>query len=333
VKLSFHGADRAVTGSCHLVECSSRRILIDCGLFQGSRDLVEENVAAFGFDPATIDYVLLTHAHLDHCGRLPLLAKRGFKGEVITTSASRERTRLVLVDAAHLQEEEARRRIRQCRRRGEEETPQPLYTVVDALNCLDRFGRTAEYGQPLQLADGLRATFLDAGHILGSASILLEVGDYGNARSILFSGDLGNADRPLLRPPHPPARADIVVMETTYGDRRHRSLADSIDELYGAISSTLARGGNVIIPTFALERAQEVIYVLHQGGWSAPGCRRPCRSSWIHRWRSRRPRYSSGISNISTPRRPACFAQGGIHCIWPTCASFARAPTLWLSTG
>jgi len=266
LKLSFHGADRAVTGSCHLLEWSNRRILIDCGLFQGSRDLVEENVAAFGFDPATIDFVLLTHAHLDHCGRLPLLAKRGFKGEVITTAASRELTRLVLIDAAHLQEEDARRRARQSRRRGEEEAPPPLYTVLDTLNCLDRFGRTAEYREPLQLAQGLRATFFDAGHILGSASILIEAGEQGDRRSILFSGDLGNAGRPLLRSPDPPARADIIVMESTYGDRLHRSLGDSIEELYGAISSTLARGGNVVIPTFALERAQEILYVLHQGG-------------------------------------------------------------------
>ncbi|MEY9301401.1 Cft2 family RNA processing exonuclease [Bradyrhizobium elkanii] len=266
MKLSFHGADRAVTGSCHLVECLNQRILIDCGLFQGSRDLVEENVAAFGFDPATIDYVLLTHAHLDHCGRIPLLAKRGFSGEVITIAASRELARLVLVDAAHLQEEDAQRRARQWRRRGEEEAPSPLYTVVDALECFDRFGRTAEYGQPLQLAEGLRATFFDAGHILGSASILIEAAEHGRTRSVLFSGDLGNAGRPLLRLPSPPARADVVVMESTYGDRRHRPPKDSIEELYGAISGTLARGGNVIIPTFALERAQEILYVLRQGG-------------------------------------------------------------------
>lgn len=265
MKLSFHGADRAVTGSCHLIECLNRRILIDCGLFQGGRDLVEDNIAAFGFEPATIDYVLLTHAHLDHCGRIPLLAKRGFRGEVITTAASRELARLVLLDAAHLQEEDAQRRARQWRRRGEEETPSPLYTVVDVLDCFDRFGRTAEYGQPLQLAEGLRATFVDAGHILGSASILIEAAEHGRTRSVLFSGDLGNAGRPLLRPPSPPARADIVVMESTYGDRRHRSLKDSIEELYGAISGTLARGGNVIIPTFALERAQEILYVLRQG--------------------------------------------------------------------
>ncbi len=247
------------------MEWSNRRILVDCGLFQGGRELAEENADAFGFDPAAIDYVLLTHAHLDHCGRLPLLAKRGFRGEVITTSATRELARLVLLDAAHLQDEEARRQANQNRRRGEDGAPSALYTVLDALNCLDRFGRTAEYEKPLELLPGLRATFFDAGHILGSASILVEASEKAKTRSVLFSGDIGNAGRPLLRAPSPPDRAEIVVMESTYGDRLHRPLADSIEELYAAIGGAFARGGNVIIPTFALERAQEILYVLHQG--------------------------------------------------------------------
>jgi metallo-beta-lactamase family protein len=264
--LSFHGADRAVTGSCHLLECLDRRILVDCGMFQEGREVVDANAADFGFDPATIDCVLLTHAHLDHCGRLPLLAKRGFKGEVIATAATRELARLVLVDSAHLQEEDTRRKARQFQRRGEEkDIAPPLYGILDALNCLDRFGRTAEYGQPIELAPGLRTTFSEAGHILGSASIQVEVSERGSTRSILFSGDIGNAGRPLLRSPAPPARSDFVVMESTYGDRNHRSLADSVEELYEAISSTLSRGGNVLIPSFALERAQEILYVLHQG--------------------------------------------------------------------
>ena len=265
MNLSFHGADRGVTGSCHMLECSNRRILIDCGMFQGSQELADENAVAFDFDPSTIDFVLLTHAHLDHCGRLPLLAKRGFRGEVIATSATRELARLVLLDAAHLQEEEARRRSYHGRRRGDNHAPAPLYTILDALNSLDRFGRTAEYGQPLQLASSLRATFFDAGHILGSASVLIEVGEGTNVRSILFSGDIGNAGQPLLRPPAPPPRADVIVMETTYGDRIHRPIGDSIEEFYLAVGSTLARGGNVVIPTFALDRAQEILYVLHQG--------------------------------------------------------------------
>ena len=248
-----------------MLECFNRRILIDCGMFQGSQELAEENADDFGFDPATIDVVLLTHAHLDHCGRLPLLAKRGFRGEVIATSPTRELARLVILDSAHLQEEEARRQSYHGRRRGENHASAPLYTILDALNSLDRFGTTAEYGKPLQLASGLRATFFDAGHILGSASVLIEAGEGANVRSILFSGDIGNTGQPLLRPPAPPARADVVVMETTYGDRTHRSMGDSIEEFYVAVGSALARGGNVVIPTFALDRAQEILYILHQG--------------------------------------------------------------------
>ena len=152
MKLSFHGADRSVTGSCHLVECAGKRILIDCGLYQGSRELDEENAAPFGFDAAAMDYVLLTHAHLDHCGRLPLLAKRGFRGEVIMTSASRELARLVMLDAAHLQEEDARYHPRQVRHDGaSQDNNKPLYSTLDALNCLDYFGRTAIYDQVLEV--------------------------------------------------------------------------------------------------------------------------------------------------------------------------------------
>jgi metallo-beta-lactamase family protein len=266
VKLSCHGAARGVTGSCHLLECGGRRILIDCGLFQGSREWEDENAAPFGFAAAEIDFVLLTHAHLDHCGRLPLLVKRGFRGEIIATPATRELARLVLLDAAHLQEEEARRRVHGGTRHGKHAVqPQPLYTLLDALNVLDRFGRSAEYRRPIVLAPGLSATFIDAGHILGSASVLLRHEADDAPHSVLFSGDLGNSGRPLLRDPEPPPHADVVVIETTYGDRLHRGFEPSVRELHEAIADTFARGGNVIIPTFALERAQEVLYVLRQG--------------------------------------------------------------------
>jgi metallo-beta-lactamase family protein len=266
VKISFHGADRGVTGSCHLVECAGKKILVDCGMFQGSRELDEDNADAFGFEAAAIDTVLLTHAHLDHCGRLPLLAKRGFRGEIVTTSASRELTRLVLLDAAYLMEDGARRRARRGGGRDarDQATP-PLYGTLDALNCLDNFGRTAAYDQALDIAPGIRATFLDAGHILGSASIFLELSEGGRSTSVLFSGDLGNAGRRLLRGPAKPPRADNVVVETTYGDRLHKPLGPSIDELFSAITETFARGGNVIIPTFAIERAQELLYYLGEG--------------------------------------------------------------------
>lgn len=264
MKISFHGADRGVTGSCHLVECAGKRVLIDCGLYQGGHELDEENAEPFGFDAAAIDYVLLTHAHLDHCGRLPLLVKRGFRGEIIATSATRELARVVMLDSAHLQEEEAKYQARKTARRGSEAVPQPLYTTLDALNTLDCFGRTAAYGKPMELAQGWCATFLDAGHILGSASIYLQLEEDGRSRSVAFSGDLGNSGRPLLRDPVPPPRVDAIVMETTYGDRLHKSLQSSVEEIYQAIEDTFRRGGNVIIPTFALERAQELLYYLRE---------------------------------------------------------------------
>ncbi len=261
MKISFHGADRNVTGSCHLLEAAGKRILIDCGMYQGGRELDEENSEDFGFDPKTIDILLLTHAHLDHCGRIPLLVKRDFSGEIITTSATRELARVVMLDSAHLQEEENERHLRHALRHGK--TPrEPLYTTLDALNAMDYFGRSAEYGKTLELSPGLTATFHDAGHILGSASIRIEEKD---GASVIFSGDLGNSGRPILRDPQIPPRADAVVMETTYGDRLHKPLGPSIDELYGAVNDTLERGGNVIIPTFALERAQEILFYLREG--------------------------------------------------------------------
>lgn len=264
MRLSFHGADRDVTGSCHRIEVSGLRILIDCGLFQGGREIDEENAADFGFDPRAIDILLLTHAHLDHCGRIPLLVRRGFQGEIVTTAATRELTRVVLLDAARLQQEEAERWARQAHRRGQI-VPGPLYTELDALNAMDLFGRRATYGEPIQLAEGVTATFYDAGHILGSASIHLDCREDGQRKTVIFSGDLGNKGRPILRDPEVPPHAETVVMETTYGDRDHKPLGPSIQELYDAIDETLRRGGNAIIPTFALERAQEVLYYLREG--------------------------------------------------------------------
>lgn len=267
MKISFHGADQGVTGSCHLLECAGKRILIDCGMYQGGRELVAENSESFGFDPASIDYLLLTHAHLDHCGRIPLLVKRGFNGEVITTAATVELARLIMLDSARLQEEEARYQLRRARRRSDNPDTdiEPLYTTLDALNSLDYFGRKAVYDQMIQLAPGIRITFIDAGHILGSASIFLELEEDGRPHRLLFSGDLGYSGRAILRNPATPPKVDTVVMETTYGDRLHKQLQPSIDELYEIINETMGRGGNIIIPTFALERTQEILYYLREG--------------------------------------------------------------------
>jgi metallo-beta-lactamase family protein len=265
MRLSFNGADRGVTGSCHMVEAAGLRILVDCGLYQGGRELDEENEEPFGFDARDIDLVLLTHAHLDHCGRLPLLVKRGFTGEVISTAATAELARLVMVDAANLQAEDARFRAKKMRNhfRREDSKP-PLYSLIDALNATSRFGRHASYGRSIALSDTLTATFFDAGHILGSASVLLEEKN-GATKRILFSGDLGNPHGILLADPPPPPEVETVVMETTYGDRNHKDVDPSVGEFYMAVTEAFQRGGNVVIPTFAIERAQELLFVICKG--------------------------------------------------------------------
>lgn len=253
MRISFHGAAGDVTGSCHLLEVGKQRILIDCGLFQGSKRLREENSEPFGFDPASVDVMLLTHAHLDHCGRIPLLVKQGFRGRILTTAATVELARLVVHDAAHLQEEEAQR-----------EGTAPLFDRNDAEQSLGRLQGVMDYGTPREVAPGVRATFGDAGHILGSAWIRLEVSEGAQTRTVVFSGDLGNPGNPLLRDPQKLSPTDTLVMESTYGDRNHRSRADTLAEFRLAVTGTLAGGGNVIIPTFALERAQDLLFYLRQ---------------------------------------------------------------------
>lgn len=270
MKISFHGAAREVTGSCFLLEIEGVKILIDCGLYQGSKGLSEENKKLFGFKPKEIDYVLLTHAHLDHCGRIPLLVKQGFKGEIITTHASRELAKLVMLDSAHVQEEEARRNYKHLKRyskykKSKNHSTAPIYDTLDVLNSLDCFGQNAVYGKAIKITKNITATFFDAGHILGSASIFLEIKEGKSLKKVLFSGDIGNKNKPIIQDPANLPKADIVVMETTYGDRSHKSIEESVKEFYTAINSTFQRGGNVFIPTFALERAQELLFFLREG--------------------------------------------------------------------
>lgn len=264
MKISFHGATEGVTGSCHLIQVAGKKILIDCGLFQGSKEVEEANANPFGFEPAAIDYLLLTHAHLDHCGRIPLLVKQGFEGEIITTGATQELARIIMLDSAFLNEQDVKRQNRRKKRKSKA-IIEPLYSTDDALHALDFFDREAHYNKPIDVAEGIRANFIDAGHILGSACIFLELEEDGKKRTVLFSGDLGSNGGAIIRDPDKPPHADVVVMETTYGDRPHKDLAPSIEELFEAINETVARGGNVIIPTFALERAQELLYYLHEG--------------------------------------------------------------------
>lgn len=225
IRLSFHGAAGDVTGSCHLLEAGGKRILVDCGLFQSSHGRDHRNTDDFGFDPASIDILLLTHAHLDHCGRIPLLVKRGFRGEIITTAATRDLAQLMLLDAAHIEEEEWDRDTRQSWHRGKASTG-PLFTVHDATRAFDFFGRIAVIDTRVELGSNLRVRFKQAGHILGSAFLVIDAGQETERRRIVFSGDLGAYGRSILPDPASPPEADYVIMETTYGDRRHKGLTD-----------------------------------------------------------------------------------------------------------
>jgi metallo-beta-lactamase family protein len=262
IRIHFLGATRNVTGSRYLVETSSARVLVDCGLYQ-ERAFRKRNWEPFLFEPSGIDAVILTHAHLDHCGLLPKLAREGFRGPVFATEVTCEIVPIVLHDAAHLQEMDAKYKAKRHRREGrtEKAEPQPLYRKEDVDAALPLL-RPAAYRKPLPVADGIEAEFFDAGHILGSASIRLTVRDGGTSRTILFSGDIGCPDRPILNDPTLFEEADYVQMESTYGDRLHEDQEDVEDALAGLINDTLDRGGNVIIPSFAIERAQELLYHL-----------------------------------------------------------------------
>jgi len=267
MRLHFLGANRQVTGSRYLLEGVGKRILVDCGLFQ-ERPFQQRNWAVPPFDPVALDAVLLTHAHLDHCGLLPRLVKAGYRGPVYVTAATRELAQLVLLDSAKLQAEDlALKRLRHgLEGRIAPHPYEPLYDEADARRAFALM-RVVEYEHPLELGDGLTATYYDAGHILGSA--LLSVagpGSDGPPRRLAFSGDLGLWDKPLVRDPALLDSADYVVMESTYGDQDHphpRKPGESVaDVLAEVINQTVARAGNIVIPTFAIERAQEIVYHL-----------------------------------------------------------------------
>ncbi len=266
MRLGFLGAAGEVTGSCTLVEAGKVRFLVDCGMFQGGSDARRKNLAAlhFGFDVRAIDFVLLTHAHIDHSGLLPRLAMLGYRGPVYATQATIDLLEVLLPDSAHIQEKEAEWQLRHRHRRGKDErgVQPPLYTVAQAMASLKQL-RPVVYGQAEKLAGNVSVVYRDAGHILGSASLEVIVADEGRARHLVFSGDLGMYDRLVLRDPSPPpAEADVLLVESTYGNRLHRSLPETEDEIVAAFERTRAAGGNLIIPAFAVGRTQEIIYIL-----------------------------------------------------------------------
>ena len=264
LKLTFLGAAQNVTGSRYLLDTGSTRILVDCGLFQ-EREFRSRNWEPFTIPPRSIDALLLTHAHLDHCGLLPKLVREGFRGSIYCTHATSEIAKIMLLDAGRLQQEDAEfkgRRHQRERRRGP--YPEiPLYTVEDAEASFPLFSRSVKYEEPVRISDGLEASFHDAGHVLGSSMIKITARQDGEERTILFSGDVGRWGKPILRNPSLFSKADYVIVESTYGDRLHEDtdIAGSLAEI---VNSTCRAGGNVVIPSFALERSQEILYHLNQ---------------------------------------------------------------------
>jgi metallo-beta-lactamase family protein len=254
LQLTFLGAAGTVTGSKHLLDTGTHRVLIDCGLFQGLKELRERNWQPLPLDASTIDAVILTHAHLDHCGYLPRLVAQGFKGRVFCTAGTRDLCSLVLPDSAHIQEEDAR----DANRHGySKHAPAlPLYTAADADRALTRM-QPIGYNRPMPVVPGVDVEFLNAGHLLGSAYARVHV----DGKTILFGGDLGRYSRPVLPDPTPVDRADVLLVESTYGDRLHEA-DDNGSRLADVINTTIARGGKVIIPAFAIGRVEEVIYWL-----------------------------------------------------------------------
>ena len=268
MKIQFCGATTGVTGSCHLITTANHKVLLDCGQFQGGKAQEELNYEPFPFDPAEIEYLVLSHAHIDHCGRIPLLVKRGFKGQIYCTDATADLLGIMLLDSGHIHEQEAEWQNRKNSRAGRP-LVEPLYTEKDAEESL-KFVKPVLYNQLVELNDEVRICFNDAGHILGSGEIEIFVSEKVEGSSevraskIVFSGDLGVMDRPILRNPTIIKKADYVIMETTYGNRNHPDNAMDVNHLVDIICETAARGGNSVIPSFAVGRTQELIFELNR---------------------------------------------------------------------
>ena len=262
MEIQFLGAARTVTGSMHLLRVNGSQILLDCGLFQGRREESRERNKKLPFEPGGIDVLALSHAHIDHSGNIPTLVKEGFKGSILTTSPTRDLCSAMLRDAGHIQEEDAEYVNKKRDRQGLPPV-EPLYTVEDATQSLTHFV-SVSYGRPMSLAPGVTVTFCDAGHILGSSVVVLDVEETGSKKRILFSGDLGRKGVPILRDPQVVEGVDYLIIESTYGDRLHDPVELMDEELREVILSTYRQGGKVIVPAFAVGRTQDLVYALHR---------------------------------------------------------------------
>ena len=259
MKLTFLGATHEVTGSCYYLEACGKRLLIDCGMEQGKDWFVNQPIPVA---PGEVDMVLLTHAHIDHSGKLPLLVKQGFKGQIFSTEGTQQLCDIMLRDSAHIQEFEAEWKNRKAERAGKPEQ-EPMYTTEDAMAAMRCFVGIP-YNEIKYIDDGIRIRFIDAGHLLGSASVEVWLTEDGQERHLIFSGDIGNTDQPLIADPVYPEEADYVIMESTYGDRSHEKPADYVTELAQVLQTTFDKGGNVVIPSFAVGRTQEMLYFIRQ---------------------------------------------------------------------
>jgi len=259
MKVSFYGAAREVTGSCYQLEVNDKKIIIDCGLQQGHD---EKNNQLLPFSPTEVDVVLLTHAHIDHSGRLPLMIKNGFEGKIYTTKKTCELITIMLRDSAHIQEMDAQWDNQKGKRAGKEPAV-PLYTMLDVEETLKHLV-PLNYEEDTTLFEGITVRFTDAGHLLGSASIQIWMTEKETTKKMVFSGDIGNIGQPIIRDPQYIKDADYVVMESTYGDRDHEHAGDYVEDLAALIDETMGHGGNVIIPSFAVGRTQELLYFIRE---------------------------------------------------------------------
>ncbi len=262
MEIKFFGATKFVTGSNILISTKKYNLLLDCGMFQGEKEIEDFNFAQFPYDPQKIDYLILTHAHIDHSGRIPKLVNEGFKGKIISTKPTMQLCEIMLKDSAHIQESDAVWENNRRKRAGEE-LKKPLYTIQEAQHSISYF-KTYDYDQEIKLNDDIKLIFRDAGHILGSAILELWINEDGNNIKIVYSGDLGMPGRPIIRNPEYIADADYLIIESTYGNRIHENYSDSMDKLIDIIERTALRGGTVLIPSFAVGRTQELIYELNK---------------------------------------------------------------------
>jgi metallo-beta-lactamase family protein len=303
MKVSFLGAAQTVTGSMHMIEANSHRVLLDCGMFQGRRDEANARNRRLPFDPKTVDRMILSHAHIDHSGNIPTLCKTGYKGDILCTSATRDLANVMLRDSAHIQVSDSEHVTERNVRKGLPPV-EPLYTIEDAEASIKQFVGFA-YGRPLPVTPGITATFFDAGHILGAAITLLEIVENGRRIRLVFTGDLGRRGLPILRDPELVPDIDCLITESTYGNRLHGDITQVEEELRQVILGAIERGGKLLIPAFAVERTQEIVYTIHRLVDSGP-----FRSMWTAHWHWTPPRSSDCIQRSSTAR-PASSSGSG----------------------